>query len=326
MCTAWKKTAVVVTMVVAIAAVMFGALPGVALAEKKIGILIWSDEPRYEQTKKGILEALKKKGYAEPAVKFTIENAGGNKAKVVEIAKNFAAAKFDMVIACGTSAAVPVAKEIKDVPVVFSMVYDPVESKIADSWKSSGNNTTGASPKVSMSQLMSALKQAGPVKRLAVLYTPGEKNSEIQLKDVQAEQGKSNVKIMPVPLTSKEEVEQKMADVVGATDAIYLTGSSIVGATLSTIIDMANKAKVITVTHLEDMVEKGALLGVCANPYQVGILAGEKAVKILKGAKPSSVPIEMLEKQDVIINMKTVKAGQFQLPAAFVKSAARVIE
>lgn len=317
-----RKMAVVVAAVF----MVFGALSGVAMAEKRIGILIWSDEARYEETKKGILDALKKKGYTEPAVKFIVENAGGNKAKAVELAQKLAAAKLDMVIPLGTSAAVPVAKEIKDVPVVFSMVYDPVESKIAESWESSGNNTTGSSPKVSMAQLVSALKQAGSVKRLAVLYTPGEKNSEIQLKELQAVQGETQVKIVPVPLTSKEEVGQIMAEVVGAADAIYLSGSSIVGATLTMIIDMATKAKVITVSHLEDIVEKGALLGVCANSYAVGELAGEKAAKVLKGAKPSSVPIEALKKQDVIINMKTVKAGQIPMPAAFLKSASRVIE
>jgi putative ABC transport system substrate-binding protein len=297
-----------------------------ARAEKKVGLLIWSEENRYTDAKNGVLEQLKKNGFGEPRVKFIVENAGGNKAKAAESARKFAAAKMDMVIAIGTSAAIAAAKEIQDVPLIFSMVYDPVDSKIAADWKSSGNNTTGASPKVPMSQLVSILKQFAPVKRLAVLYTPGEKNSESQLKELLAQQAGSGLKIVPVPLTRKEEVATVLPDVVGAADAIYLSGSNIVGNAVTTIVDIATKAKVITVTHLDDLVEQGVMLGVCADAHLVGALAGTKAAKVLKGAKPSSIPIETVGKWDVIVNKKTAKAAGIEVPPAFIKQMTRTIE
>ena len=297
-----------------------------ARAEKKIGVLLWSEESRYSDSHNGVMESLKKLGFGEPNVKFTVGNAGGNKAKAAELASKFAAGKMDMVIAHGTTAAVAVAKEIKDVPVVFSMVYDPIGAKIAEDWKSSGNNTTGASSMVPMSRLVDTLKRLAPVKKLAVLYTPGEKNSEIQLKELQAVQGDSQVKIVPVPLTRNEEVAQIIPEVVGTVDAIYLSGSNVVGEMAATIVNLATKAKVITVAHLDDLVAKGALLGVCANPSEVGRLAGKKAANVLKGSKPSSIPIEPLKKLDVIVNMKTAKAGQIQVPPKFLKSATKVIE
>jgi len=305
---------------------IIGALAADARAEKKISVLLFSDEARYIETKNGILEELKKAGFGEPAVKYTVESAGGNKAKALDLAQKINAAKPDLVVVVGTSAAVAVAKEIKTIPVVFSMVYDPVDSKIADSWASSGNNTTGASPRVPMSKVLGALKQLAPVKRLAVLYTPGERNSETQLKDVQAEQAGSGIKVIPVPLSTKEETSQMMAEVVTSAEAIYLTGSSIVGAGIAAIVDAASKAKVITVTHLDDYVERGALLGICADAYAVGSLAGEKAVKILKGSKPSSLPIEVPKKIDIILNAKTARAAQIQVPAAFNGMVTKTIE
>jgi putative ABC transport system substrate-binding protein len=313
-------------VVIAAVFVLSALLSGQARAEKKVGVLIWSEESRYSDSKNGIMEQLKKGGFGENAVKFTVENAGGNKAKAAEFAQKFNAAKLDMIIVVGTSAAVAVAREIKAVPIVFSMVYDPVDAKIADDWKSSGNNTTGASPRVPMSKLVSTLKQLAPVKKLAVLYTPGEKNSETQLKEIQAVQNEMQVKVVPVPLTSKGSVSSIISEVTSAADAIYLSGSSIVGESVADIIDIANKAKIITVTHLDDFVDKGVLLGVCANPYKVGSLAGEKAVKVLKGAKPSSIPIESLKSLDVIVNMKSAKAGQIQVSPAFLKSATKVIQ
>ena len=305
---------------------VIGTVAADARAEKKIAVFLFSDEVRYQESRNGILDQLKKAGFGEPAVKYLVENAGGSKAKAAELAQKLNAAKPDMIIVVGTSAAVAAAKEIKTTPIVFTMVYDPVDSKIAESWTSSGNNTTGSSPRVPMDKLLGELKQLAPVKRLAVLYTPGEKNSEAQLKDLQAEQTGAGIKVVPVPLSTKEEVSQMMADVVGASDAVYLTGSSIVGSSIALIIETATKAKVITVTHLDDYVEKGAMLGVCANAYAVGQLAGEKAVKVLKGAKPSSVPIEALKKMDVILNAKTARAAQIQVPAAFKATVTKTIE
>lgn len=306
--------------------VMTGFQTAEALAEKRIGVLIWTTENHYTETMNGIKEQLKKEGFEEPRVKFTIENAGGNKAKAMEQAQKFAAAKFDMVIALGTFAAIAVTKEIQGVPVIFSMVYDPVESKIAQDWKSSGNNTTGSSNKLPMSNVLNALKQLAPVKRLGVLYTPGEKNSETQLRELQAEESNSQIKVLPVPLTRKEDVAPMLEQVTGAVDALYLAGSSILGETIPAIVEAATKAKIITVTNLEERVEKGILLGVCADSRSVGILAGERAAKVLKGAKPSSLSIGTLKKPDILINVKTAKSGQIQVPPAFLKSATRVIE
>ncbi len=297
-----------------------------AIAPKKIGFLLFNEQPRYMENKNGVINQLKQNGFGEPMVKFRIENAGGNKAKAAELARKFVAEKMDIVIPVGTSAAVAAANEIKNIPIVFVMVWDPVESKIAEGWKSSGNNTTGASSKTSASKLLRAVNELAGVKRVAVLYTMGERNSEIQVKEFEAEQRNFNIKIVRVPLSNKEAVASVLTQVVRSVEAICLTGSSVVGESLPTIVDIATKAKVITASQSEDHVERGALLGITVDAYAVGRLAGEKAVEILKGVKPSSIPIEPLKKMDLIINMKTAKAGQFQIPRSFMKSVTRVIE
>ncbi len=297
-----------------------------ARAEKRIGILTFSEEVRYSETQKGFMDQLKKDGFGGPDIKFTIENAKGSKAKTAEMVQKFVAAKMDLIFAIGTTATIAITREIKDVPVVFGMVYDPVEAGVAEDWKSSGNNTTGVSPKVPMSRLVSSLKELAPIKKLAVLYTPGEKNTEIQLKALQGVQTSLQIKVIPVILANKEEVARILSSVVHTVDAFFLTGSGIVGTTVPIIVDIANKAHVVTITHLDDLVEKGALLGICANSNLVGHLAGKKAALILKGAKPASISIDIEKKLDFILNMKTVKAGQFQIPSSFMKKVTRTIK
>ncbi|MBK5275781.1 MAG: ABC transporter substrate-binding protein [Desulfuromonadales bacterium] len=303
-----------------------GTPAGAARPEKKIGVLMWSEEVEYYEVSKGVMDQLKKEGFGGPEVKFTVENARGGKSKLAEMARRFAAAKMDMIVSIGTTATLAAAREIKDAPLVFAYVYDPVESGIARKWGNSGNNTTGASSRVSLSKLVNCLQEFAPVTRLAVLYTPGEKNSEALLKELQNVLAGSRIKVFPVILSGEEEVVQSLSVIVPTVDAIYLSGSSIVGNKVATIVDMATKANVITITHRAELAKQGVLLGVAADPYLVGRLAGAKAVKVLKGAKPSSIPIESLGRHDVMLNMKTVKAGRFQVSPSFMKSVTKVIE
>ena len=297
---------------------------GSALAEKRIGVLLFSDD--MQDTETGILEQMRASGYREPAVVYLLGNAQGNKAKVVELAHKFAKARLDMILTVGTSATVPIVHQFRGIPVVYSMVYDPVEAKIAESWQSSGNNSTGTSARVPMAVLIGRLNELVRVKRLAVLYTPGEKNSESQLKDLQRVQKSAGIQVIPVPLTARGEAAFILPEVLRTSDALYLTASNVVIAEAAGIVEMAGRAHKVTVTHFQTLAEKGVLLAVSVNARALGRLSGEKAVKILHGAKPSSIPIEGLKKYDLILNMRTARAGNFRIPSSLLGNATRIIE
>jgi putative ABC transport system substrate-binding protein len=149
--------------------ILYSAAPCSAerLKPIKIGILLFSKETRYLDAAQGIKAVLNERGYSEPSTHFIMGNAEANKAKAADLVSKFTEAKLDLIITVGTSITIPVVKQIKDVPIVFTMVYDPIESGIAKDWKSSGNNTTGTSPLVPMTELMDSLKRFIPAKRLA---------------------------------------------------------------------------------------------------------------------------------------------------------------
>ena len=297
-----------------------------ARAERKIGILMFSEEVRYNEAMTGITDRLREEGFSEPNTRFIVENAGANKARAAELVKKYSAEKLDLIITLGTSMTIPVAREIKSVPIVFGVVYDPVVAGIARDWKSSGNNTTGATTKFPLKKVIDILREFRKVGRLAVLYTPGEKNSESQLKDLQEIQRRDGIRIIPVPLSRKEDVGQILPDVMRTCDALYVTGSNFVNSHIAAIADMATKANVVTITHLDDLVAKGVLLAVCSDSYKNGRMVGEKAVRILKGANPSSIPIESPKEQYVMINMKTARAGRFRIPEEFMKQVSRKVD
>ncbi|MBI4649853.1 ABC transporter substrate-binding protein [Candidatus Desantisbacteria bacterium] len=294
--------------------------------KKKIGILQWSTESRYSDSKEGFIKKKKKEGFTENEVEFITELADANKVKAMKIAQKFAAYKLTMYYTIGTSAAVALANEIKDTPIIFSTVYDPVESKISLGWQNSGNNTTGSSSYVPMPRILEVLKKLKPIKNIGVLYTPGQTNSEAQLKNLQKSEQEFNIKVIPIPIKRKEEVKNILSFAAEKVEAIYVSGSGIMDETIPEIVEITSKSKTITFTHLEDPVTKGVLFGLSADPREMGRLAGKKAAMVLRGAKPSDIPIEPLKNFNVILNQKTIKSGQFKIPPDFMKLVTKTIE
>ena len=289
-------------------------------AAEKIGVLLFSDQPRYLEAVRGIMDRLKEAGLGEPQNTFVIENAKGNKAIAAEQVIKLRDEKMALIFTIGTHATLAAMQEIKDVPIVFAQVYDPVEAGIAKNWGNSGNNSTGATTKIPMSKLFDTLLLFKPVKTIAVLYTPGEKNSEAQLKDLESLQKDYRVNVIPVPVSKSAEIQQVLPIVLQSADSLYVTGSNVVDSDISTIVALATKAKVPTISHLEDLIEKGVLLGTGCDSYQVGRLAGQKAIQIMRGEKPAAIPIETPPQIKVLLNVTTARTGGFQIPPEFMKT------
>jgi putative ABC transport system substrate-binding protein len=95
--------------------------------------------------------------------------------------------KPDAIVAIATPSAQAVIASTKTVPVVFSAVTDPVAAKLVPSWEPSKNNVTGVSDLLALDKQMDLVKQVVPnAKRIGMVYNPGEANSAVVVKELQA--------------------------------------------------------------------------------------------------------------------------------------------
>jgi len=310
----------------AAASLLFAAYSGQAATGNTIGLLVFSEDARFVRAAKGIKDTLEGAGMSGPRTRVIEENAEGDKTKAAALAEKFALARMDLVFAVGTQATVAAARRIKDVPLVFAEVYDPVEARIAKAWKSSGNNTTGTPSKGHMPKLIECLRRFAPVRSLAVLYTPGEANSELVLRDLRLVEAELALRVVPVQFAEKGDAVRFLSPALRSVDALYVTGSSVIDRELSSVVVAVTKAKKVSTSHLPDMVERGVLLGLCTNPYLIGRSAGEKALRILQGAKPSSIPLDSPAVMNIILNLRTARAGGFTISPDFMKTVSRTIE
>lgn len=295
-------------------------LSGAASARTKVGFVLFNaKEPRYTTTRDAAVDYLRNNGFDAEKVELVMTDGKGKKEGVEAAIKKLQAENVDVYVGLGTSAAVPLAQEIKDKPVVIGMVFDPIGSKIINDWNSSGNNVTGASNFVDVSTFMRRFIKRSEgtftIKRVQVLYAPSEKNAQLQMQDVRSVEKDLGIQVTPVPLNSLADVNAWAKALKGNADLVFLTGSNIVGTHIAKIVDATIKARVPTATHLDDLVDRGALFGLVAQPVDVGHLTGQAIVKVLNGADPSSIPVQFPEPK-LLINRKTQTAGGFTIPPA----------
>jgi len=306
-----------------------GALvaPGLGWSSEKlkIGILHSADEARYLQTAEGALKQLKAEGFDDGKISVDTQSAKGDRATAAKIAKHFVADGAKVILTMGTGATGVAVKEVKEIPIVFGMVWDPVDSGFAKDWRSSGTNTTGSSSKVPMIALYKTLKQLTPVKRLVVMFCPSEKNSVLQLqefKDVQKELG---IEIIEAPVAKAEEAASVARAFASRGEAIYTSGAVAVTSQMPAITAVLVERKIPTISHLADAVEAGALIGVTANIQEGAKFVGAKTAQILRGSQPADLPIEMSKRFDIAINLKTANAMGVKIPINLLQSASKII-
>jgi putative ABC transport system substrate-binding protein len=301
--------------------------PGASVgAEKlKIGILLSGDDPRYVEAAEAAVKQLKAEGYDESRLTVETQSAKGDAALAAKLARQFASDGVRLVLTMGTAATAGAVAELKDLPIIIGIVWDPVESGFAKSWASSGNNVTGSSNKMSLAVPIKTLQRIGPVKRLGVLFNPAEKNSILQLDELKGLQRELGFEVIEVPVGKKEEAVAAVRTFAPRVQAFYVTGAVTVTSQVAAVAVAAMEHKLPTVAHTIDVVEAGVLVGVTANLQEVGRLAGVKAAQVLRGAKPASIPIETPKRFDVAVNLKTATATGVKVPADLLQSATRVI-
>jgi putative tryptophan/tyrosine transport system substrate-binding protein len=254
---------------------------------------------------KGFMETLKKSKEFEPH--FNVFDCAGDAKKLDGILKYLAPAKYRLIYVFGTTAAQKLMKKTKDVPIVFNIVQRPIEGGIVKSWKNSGNNCTGASNFVPMEMVLRTLRLVKNIQTLGVMYYYKEPNSLYQKEDIDALQAKFGFNLIDLPIRSKETMQEAFLEMLERKpDVVIFPSDSFVKANADKIISTLNKHKIPSIVIIPEMVqENNALLALGPDYYTLGKLAAENAIEILKGKKPSELPVRTVDRLKIVINMRT---------------------
>jgi putative ABC transport system substrate-binding protein len=146
------------------------------------------------------------------------------------------------------------------------------------------------------------------------------------VREVEEAAAKLALQITPLDIRSAEDVAPAIETLKNGAQALYVVGDPMIADNQIQINTLALAARLPTMHGSQNYVTSGGLLSYGPNYSDLFRRAGDYVDKILKGAKPADIPVELPTRIELIINLKTAKAIGLKIPETFLVRADDVIE
>jgi putative ABC transport system substrate-binding protein len=246
-------------------------------------------------------------------------------------AKELIALQPDLLLSQNTPTTAALLQQTRTIPVIFAVVSDPVGSGFVASFPRPGGNLTGFS-NIEDSQggkWLELLKEiAPPINRVAFLFNPATAPyAKNYLSPFKAAAASLAVEAIVAPVRGKSELESVIAATARAANGgLIVMTDSFMTTHRAEITALAARFRLPAVYPFRYFVEVGGLLSYGNDVLDSFRRAATYADRILKGAKPSELPVQAPVKFELVINLKTAKALGLEIPVTLLARADEVIE
>ncbi|AHM57942.1 ABC-type uncharacterized transport system, periplasmic component (plasmid) [Peptoclostridium acidaminophilum DSM 3953] len=287
----------------------------------KIGITQIVEHPALDDSRKGIIDALKEEGFVEGEnLEIDFQNAQGDMPTAQTIAEGFVSAKKDMIVALSTPSSQAAVNATKEITIVFTAVTDPVGAGLVASLEKPGGNVAGISAAAPTEKQFELLKTLVPnAKKVGILYNTSEANSIFQVNTAKAISSKFGIGIVEIGITSSNDIDQSLSSVMGKIDVLYTPTDNIVSSSMPMVVNKCIENKLPLIAAEEAAVKAGALATDGINYYNLGLQTGKIAARILRGEAPQDIPVGAPENTELVINEETAKSIGITIPESLRK-------
>jgi putative ABC transport system substrate-binding protein len=293
----------------------------------RIGIAKIVQHEALDACEQGIQDALKARGV--DAV-FDLQNANGDPNTAAQIANKFKNDKVAVAVGIATPIAVALANALKDTPVVFSSVTDPVGADLVSTLTRGEGNVTGLSDAIPTVDHIGLFAEIAGIKTLGYIYTGSEANSVSALALVEEGCAKYGIQLVTQAINTSSELRQAAQAIVGRVDGIYLTTDNTVFSALPALIQVFNDArKPIFSGDVTGVMDGGAMIASGFNYYKAGLATGNIVADILDGKKPVDIPVKFLtdpSESDLLFDLDAARACGVTIPQKYLEQATHIIE
>lgn len=296
-------------------------------AHKKVFISQFVEHPALNETTKGIVDILKK-NYGDK-IDIRIESAQANAALAQQIANKFVNQHPDIVVGVATIAAQSFAKaaSLNKTKLVFSTVTDPIKAGLGQCIEKPGNNISGVSNFVPLEpQIELFLKLQPNLKKLGIIYNPGELNSIADIQKLESFLPKMGLMLVKQAVLKTADVPQAATKLASNVDAIFISSDNTALGALQSIVKAAQLVKLPVYVTDTDAVKLGAIAALGANQYQVGTQTGEIIIRLLKGEESGSIPIQFPKTKELYLNLEAAQKANITIPEDLLKSASKIYQ
>jgi putative ABC transport system substrate-binding protein len=282
---------------------------------------------RFEAFRQGMREL----GYVE-GQNIVLEPrwAEGQYARFPALAADLVRLKAAVIVAVG-GAVTKAAKQVtRTIPIVMSVVVDPVGSGLVSSLARPGGNLTGTSIMAIdlIGKQFELLREVVPkVSRMALLWNPTNPSHAPAIRYVKAAGQSLGVQLQLLDARDPQEIDRAFAAMTREqAGALVVLPDAIFTNQVRQIAELAVQRRLPSIYGTSEYAEAGGLMVYGANFLDLERRAATFVDKILKGAKPGDLPVEQPSKFELIINLKIAKALGLTIPPSLLQRADQVIE
>lgn len=264
---------------------------------------------------------------------ITVERryAEGSADRLPDLARELVALKVDLIVASPTVPALAAKNATDSIPIVGISFDNPLQHGLAASLARPGGNVTGLSYAVGPEIFGKDLELLGELvpalTNVAVLSNPDGPNHAVTVANVRTAARSLSVAIRLFEVRRAEDFENVFAEIAnGRMQATFIIGDPMYGVHQAKLTELALRYRLPAMHTNRVHVESGGLMSYGPSFPDLWRRAATYVDKILKGAKPSDLPIEQPTKFELVINLKTAKALGLTVPPTLLTRADEVIE
>ena len=255
--------------------------------------------------------------------------AEGREARFAEIATEFVRLKVDVIFTYATPSSIAAKRATAVIPIVFAAAGDPVGSGIVASLARPGGNITGLSIQQTdlASKRLEILRELLPgLRTLAILVDTGASNSDLERGEAQTAANALGLATLISEVRRVDDIAPAFDALKGRAEALYVCGSPLLTTNRIRMNNLALGVRLPTMHGFREYVVAGGLTSYGPNFPSLFRRAADYVDKILRGAKPSDLPVEQPTKFDFIINLTTAKILGLEISPTLLTRADEVIE
>jgi putative ABC transport system substrate-binding protein len=263
-------------------------------------------------------------------VHFDYRWSGGAATPLPTLAEDLVRANPDVIVVASTPGSQAVHKATSQIPVVFVGVSDPVASGIVASLARPGGNITGVSNflPATAGKLLELLRTVVPTTtRFAVLRDPNNAGKQQELSELRTAARDVGVALDAADARSLAEIDNAFSTIGSmSADALIVLLDGVTLTARPRIVEWATNHRLPTIFQIRDFVAAGGLMSYGLNYCQHYRRAAVYLDKILRGTRPSDLPVELPTTFELVVSLKAAKAIGLTIPEAFLLRADEVIE
>ncbi|HJU12035.1 MAG TPA: ABC transporter substrate-binding protein [Candidatus Binataceae bacterium] len=301
---------------------------------RRVGVLLGStDNPEMRRLLNGFMQSFKELGWtAGRNVQFDIRWSGGEPGNNARQAQALIDSRPEVIFAAPSNVVIALQKETRTIPIIFASVSDPIAQRVVDNLAHPSGNLTGFSnlEQTLMGKWLQLLKEVAPgLKRAALMISVFNAASPIWYRMFNEVAPTLGIEPISVPIKDRNELAAVISSIATQShSALIVAGDTMLSdpPVRRSIINLVAKLQLPTLYGETAFAQDGGLMAYGIDRVEPFRRAAIYVDRILKGAKPSELPVQQPSKFEFVINLKTAKALGLKLSPDLLSTADEVIE